>query len=181
MTLGLQRGMVKLESHDERWGREAEKIIGVLKGILGKDAIDIQHVGSTAITTISAKPIIDIVVGANDLKLILQYNSELKRQGIYFRKADADNQLLYVMGDFEKDTRTHHIHVVIWNGEEWNNYVNFRDFLNHNADVALQYQMLKEKLESEHLNDRSAYTKGKTEMISNILVQARKWRNSIKR
>ena len=66
-------------------------------------------------------------------------------------------------------------------GGERNNYVNFRDFLNHNADAALQYQMLKEKLESEHLNDRSAYTKGKTEMISNILVQARKWRNSIKR
>ncbi|MGO0916463.1 GrpB family protein, partial [Clostridioides difficile] len=39
-------------------------------------------------------------------------------------------QLLFAMGDFEKNTRTHHIHVVEWNSVAWNNYINFRDYLN---------------------------------------------------
>lgn len=178
MKLGLKRGTVKLEPYDKRWQLEAEQSISVLKNVLGEDAIDIQHIGSTSITSISAKPIIDIVVGVKDLMLISKYNDELERQEIYFRKSDADRQLLYVMGDLEKDTRTHHIHVVIWNEEEWNDYVNFRDFLNNNAEMASRYQLLKESLESQYVNDRNAYTKGKQEMIGSILEQARKWRVS---
>lgn len=60
----------------------------------------------------------------------------------------------------------------------WNDYVNFRDFLNYNADMASQYQSLKESLESQYVNDRNAYTKGKQEMIDIILELARKWRVS---
>lgn len=179
MKLGLKRGTVELEPHDERWRQEAEKTIGVLKKVLGEDAIDIQHIGSTSITSISAKPIIDIVVGVKELLLISKYNNELEQQGIYCRRSDAESQLLYVMGDFEKDTRTHHIHVVIWNGKEWHDYVNFRDFLNYNAEVASRYQSLKENLESQYVNDRNAYTQGKREMIDSILEQAGQWRSSV--
>nr|WP_288722153.1 GrpB family protein [uncultured Sellimonas sp.] len=173
MSLGLKRGTVKLEPHDEQWEYEAQKTICVLKKVLGKDAMDIQHIGSTSITSILAKPIIDLVVGVNDFALVSKHNDELEKQGIYFRSSDIANQLLYVMGDFDQDTRTHYIHVVIWNGIEWKNYINFRDFLNKNKDVALQYQVLKEKLESQYGNDRNAYTKGKEEMIQSILERAR--------
>lgn len=178
MKLGLQRGTVKLEPHDKRWRQEAEKTIGMLRKVLGEDAIDIQHIGSTSITSISAKPIIDIVVGVKDLMLTAKHNDELEEHGIYFRGSDADGQQLYVMGDFEKDTRTHHIHVVIWNGKEWNDYVDFRDFLNCNKNMAFQYQSLKESLESKYANDRNAYTQGKGELIGSILEQARQWRGS---
>lgn len=151
----------------------------MLKEVLGKDALDIQHIGSTSIASISAKPIIDIAVGVNDLTLIQKHNDELEQREIYFRGSDIDGQLLYVMGDFEKDIRTHHIHVVIRNGKEWNDYVNFRDSLNNNPNVASQYQKLKEELESKYANDRNAYTQGKQEMIDNILERARQWRNAI--
>ena len=73
------------------------------------------------------------------------------------------------MGEMEKGTRTHHIHVVKWNGTEWKNYIYFRDYLNANGDVALQYQKLKEELESKHADDRAAYTNGKQDMIDKIL------------
>lgn len=180
MSLGLKRGMVTLEPHDKSWKKEAEKTIGILKNILGKAAVDIQHVGSTAITAISAKPIIDIAVGVNDLEQILRHNDGLEQKGIYYRGSDVDNQLLYVMGDFDKDIRTHHIHVVIWNGIEWNNYLNFRDFLNCNIDIALRYEQFKTELGNKYLNDRGAYTQGKPIIIDNILEQARQWRDSCK-
>ena len=77
--------------------------------------------------------------------------------------------MLYVMGDLENDTRTHHIHVVKWNAIEWKNYIYFRDYLNANESVALQYQKLKEELEKKYAEDRVAYTNGKQDMIKNIL------------
>ena len=178
MSLGLRRGTVKLEPHDLRWEEEAGKAIEMIKSILGEDAVDIQHVGSTAISAISAKTIIDIVVGVKDLSRILQYHDQLGQEGMIFRNSDVANQWLYVMGDFEKDTRTHHIHVVIWDGEEWNDYVNFRDYLNGNMDVALQYQQLKLELERRFSDDRDAYTMGKHALITDILEQARQWRVS---
>lgn len=73
------------------------------------------------------------------------------------------------MGDMEADIRTHHIHIVKWKGIEWKNYIHFRDYLNANENVALQYQQLKEKLQSKYAADRVAYTNSKQNMINKIL------------
>lgn len=169
MSLGLKRGTVLLESHDKQWEEVAVETIGKLNAILGEDAIDIQHIGSTAIPAIKAKPIIDIAVGVDDFNRVLLYNEQLQQEGIVYRGSDVEHQLLYVMGDMKNDTRTHHIHVVKWNGTEWNNYIHFRDYLNANENSALQYQKLKEELESKYAGDRIAYTSGKQDMIDNIL------------
>ena len=169
MSLGLKRGTVQLEPHDKQWKETAAQTIKILKSILGDDAIDIQHVGSTAIPAIKAKPIIDIAVGVTDFDRIMLHNEQLQQEGIFYRGSDVERQLLYVMGDMEKDIRTHHIHVVKWNGTEWENYIHFRDYLNANENVALQYQRLKEELESKYADDRVAYTNGKQSMIDIIL------------
>lgn len=169
MSLGLKRGTVLLESHDKQWEEVAVETIGKLNAILGEDAIDIQHIGSTAIPAIKAKPIIDIAVGVDDFNRVLLYNEQLQQEGMVYRGSDVEHQLLYVMGDMKNDTRTHHIHVVKWNGTEWNNYIHFRDYLNANENSALQYQKLKEELESKYAGDRIAYTSGKQDMIDNIL------------
>ena len=119
-----------LAPHQEEWTQNAERTIQVLNRLLGSVAVDIQHIGSTAIPSIHAKPIIDLVIGVRNLDDIAPYVELLKQHDIVFRGEDVAGQLLFVMGDFEKDTRTHHIHVVRWNGAEWNNYINFRDYLN---------------------------------------------------
>ena len=170
MSLGLKRGIVQLEPHDKQWDEIALQTIKTLKSILGDDTIDIQHIGSTAIPAIKSKPIIDIAVGVTDFDRIMTHKEQLQQEGIFYRGSDVEHQLLYVMGDMEKDTRTHHIHVVKWNGTEWNNYIHFRDYLNANENSALQqYQKLKEELESKYAGDRIAYTSGKQDMIDNIL------------
>lgn len=169
MSLGLKRGTVHLEPHNKQWEEIAVKTIEKLEAILGEDAIDIQHIGSTAIPAIKAKPIIDIVVGVDDFNRVLLHNEQLQKEGIVYRGSDVEHQLLYVMGDMKNDTRTHHIHVVKWNGTEWKNYIYFRDYLNSNENVALQYQQLKEELKSKYADDRIAYTRGKQDMIDNIL------------
>nr|WP_325181452.1 GrpB family protein [uncultured Oscillibacter sp.] len=127
---GLKRGTVMLALHQEEWTQNAERTIQALNRLLEPVAVDIQHIGSTAIPSIHAKPIIDLVIGVRNLDDIAPYVELLKQHDIVFRGEDVAGQLLFVMGDFEKDTRTHHIHVVRWNGAEWNNYINFRDYLN---------------------------------------------------
>ena len=169
MSLGLKRGTVHLESHDKQWEEVAVQTIRKLKAILGEDAIDIQHIGSTAIPAIKAKPIIDIAVGVDDFNRVLLHNEQLQQEGIVYRGSDVEHQLLYVMGDMEKDIRIYHIHVVKWNGTEWRNYIHFRDCLNSNENMALQYQRVKEELESKYADNRGLYTKGKKDIIDIIL------------
>lgn len=178
MTIGLKRGTVALVENNSALMQEAEKTILLLHNLLGKAAVDIQHIGSTSIKGIYTKPIIDIVVGVNRFDDILQLNYSLEKNGIIFRGADVQGQLLYVMGDFEKDTRTHHIHIVIYNDESWNNYINFRDYLNYNKDLANEYSKLKYELTLKYQNDRIGYTSGKREFIDKALSAAKLWRKN---
>ena len=169
---GLKRGTVMLAPHQEEWTRNAERTIQVLNRLLEPAAVDIQHIGSTAIPSIHAKPIIDLVVGVRNLDDILSYIELLKQHDIVFRGEDVAGQLLFVMGDFEKDTRTHHIHVVRWDGAEWNNYINFRDYLNRFPDKAIEYDACKKELAAQFADDRGSYTTGKQKLIDRLLNEA---------
>ncbi len=175
MSIGMKRGTVYLEPHHTEWERAAEKTIQTLKNILGSTAADIQHIGSTSIRTISAKPIIDIAVAVYDYELVLNKYDELRKADIVFRFDERPEQLLFVMGDFEKDTRSHHIHVVLY-GSEWNNYINFRDYLNTHIAAAREYETTKLRLSEQYPDDRIAYTDGKKETIDRLLAEALLWK-----
>lgn len=177
MSIGLRRGTVAVEPHRIEWEISAREIIDKLKNLLQEDMVDAQHIGSTSIKCICAKPIIDIVVGVNDFDKILKHNDVLNKNGIYYRNQDHLNQHLYVCGDMENNIRTHHIHVVIWGQEIWNNYINFRDYLNCHEEDAKKYSRLKESLARQYPEDRSTYTSGKNEYIELILHKAKEWRN----
>lgn len=92
--IGLKCGMVKLLEHQMIWDKSAKDVIILLKSIWDKTAIDIQHIGSTSIPSISAKPIIDIVVGVASLEEAKLYLERLEQCGIVFRGQDVPKQLL---------------------------------------------------------------------------------------
>ena len=83
--IGLKRGTVQLCEHEKEWEIEAQNTIARLKEILGDGIKDIQHVGSTSILTIKAKPIIDIAIAVDNFDDILAYEKELKDAGFYYR------------------------------------------------------------------------------------------------
>ena len=175
--VGLKRGIVKLSEYQDIWKVEAEQTVTELKSLLQDAAIDIQHIGSTAIPSIHAKPIIDIVVGVHDLDDIMSFVEILKNRHYIFRGEDVPGQILFVKGDFEKDTRTHHVHVVKWKGIEWNNYINFRDYLNSLPEKAKVYDMCKLNLAKQFPRDRSSYTKGKQTLVAALLEEAKEWKS----
>ena len=176
MSIGLKRGEVSIENHQIEWEFSAKNTIDILKNTLNNDIVDTQHIGSTSIKSICAKPIIDIVVGVKNFKDILKHNDELSKLGIIYRRQDNPNQQLYVCGDLQNNIQTHFIHVVIFNSKEWNDYSNMRDYLNANEEKAKEYSDLKIKLANEYPNDRIAYTNGKSKLIEEILKSASMWR-----
>ena len=173
--LGLLRGKVELYAHDEMWCMHAEEIIGELKSVLGDRAIDIQHVGSTSVPGLMAKPIIDIVVGMRDLRDLDPYVEELAQKNIREAMQDLPGQRLFVTGDFDANTRTHHIHAVVWNSIAWKNYIRFRDYLRTFEEKRMTYEAEKRRLASLYAEDRNAYTEGKAPLIAQMLEEANEW------
>lgn len=176
--IGLKRGTVALCDHSSEWEAEAERTISALKDIFGKVICDIAHVGSTSIRSIKAKPIIDIAVAVENFEDVLKYESELKEKGFYYRPgADLYNQLLLACGSYYDgtgDLQTHFVHVVKKDSRQWLDYINFRDYLNNNPDVAHEYEELKCTLAEKNPVDsgREKYLAGKSDFITKTLRDA---------
>lgn len=175
--IGLKKGSVALYPHENEWGNEAERTIEKLKGILGDIAADIQHVGSTAVESICAKPIIDIAVGVRNFDEILKKQRELEENGFYFRDSRCESQLLFACGSYydgSGEEQTHFIHFVLFEGSDWQNYLLVRDYLNKNTAAAKEYETLKLKLAADSLteNGRGYYTDGKKNFINRLIRTA---------
>ncbi len=178
--IGLERGTVKLCEHEKEWEIEARNTIFRLKQILGDVIKDIQHVGSTSIISIKAKPIIDIAVAVDDFDDIIIFEKELKDNGFYYRpnaQASIKNQLLFACGSYYEGTgemQTHFIHVVRTNSIDWINYINFRDYLNNTPSAAKEYEELKVSLALQAPVDkgRQKYLQGKHDFIVRTLRKA---------
>ena len=175
--LGLKRGVVKLYDHEEEWEIEALNTISRLRRILGDVIKDIQHVGSTSIPSIKAKPIIDIALAVDDFEDILAFEEELRANGFFYRpdpQVPIKNQLLFACGSVYEgtgDLQTHFIHVVRTNSMDWINYINFRDYLNSSPSVAKEYEKLKVSLALQD-SSREKYLSGKHDFIVYTLRKA---------
>ena len=176
--LGLQRGTVRLYPHETAWEAEAEHTIIMLQKLLGDDAKEIQHVGSTAVPTICAKPIIDIALAVNSFDDVMKHLPKLQAAGFYYRaQNDISNQKLFARGSFYDgtgDLQTHFIHVVLTDSEQWRDYILFRDYLNQHADTAKAYESLKLSLAEAAPVDagREQYLQGKKDFIAAVLRKA---------
>lgn len=171
--IGLKRGTVILCDHQEKWEIEAQKAIAKLKEILGDTARKIEHVGSTAIKSIKAKPIIDIMLSVDSFSELLKYEEILRESFFYYRPSASHNtQLLFGCGSFYDgtgDIQTHFIHAVLWGSQEERNYISFRDYLNAHPEDAKRYEELKISLANK---PRDEYTKSKNQLINRILQKA---------
>ena len=176
--LGLKRGTVQLFDHEKEWEIEAQNTICRLREILGDIIIDIQHIGSTSIKCIKAKPIIDIAVAVDNFADVLKREADMNKNGFYYCPCDdRDGQILFACGSYYDgtgDIQTHFIHIVLTGSMEWINYINFRNYLNNTPSVAKEYENLKLSLTAAAPVDdgREKYRKGKHDFIVYTLRKA---------
>lgn len=167
--LGLQRGTVRLAVYNPKWRGlfEAEKT--ALKQVLGDKFIAAEHVGSTAIPGLKAKPILDLMLAIDNLEDWEWIKEPLAELEYEFRRDLRQEQghILFVKGP--EENRTHYLKVTELNSDFWNEHILFRDYLINNPQYREEYQNLKEKLFDAHAGNREPYTKGKQEFIRKIL------------
>ncbi|WP_208248398.1 GrpB family protein [Rhizobium sp. T1470] len=168
--LGLKNMTVSLAEPNTLWQQAYANEAHAIRQALGDIAIGIQHVGSTAIPGIKAKPIIDILVGVKHLDDGLCCIGAMEAIGYDYAGGNiVPDDHIFGRG-IKNESRTHLVHVVEYRGDNWKRMIAFRDALRGDARLARAYEQLKVGLAGEHAESRAQYTRAKQAFIDEVVV-----------
>ncbi len=173
LGLGLDQGTVLLREARPEWGGLARGLADAIREALGERAAEVEHIGSTAVPGLAAKPIIDLAAGVARPS-VAAVRGPLEKLGYRYR-GDAGDQggLLFVL-EVRPRHRVAHVHVVDPDGPQWQRYLAFRDLLRSDASARAKYTRLKRELARRHPHDRRAYTEGKERLVRELLERSRR-------
>lgn len=164
----------QLNEYDPEWGSRYEKEKEQLSELLGDVALDIQHIGSTAIPGLSAKPIIDIAVLVKDQEQAESVIRPLEKLGYSFDRNAHQKTQFPERHFFRKGTPTQ-FHLSLGyadKGSFWKRQTLFRDYLRDHSDVRDEYRAIKEKGLTVDPTGMDEYINQKTEFIFGVLEKA---------
>ena len=163
--LGVEHNLVRLSEHSPVWAelyREEEQRI---KDAAGEYIVDLQHIGSTSIPGIKAKPVLDMLAGVRELSDVLQFQDALESIGYeYIPRAEIATDYVFGKGT----PRTHYLHIVKHGDEKWKSHLHFRDRLRTDPELARAYERLKEDLSARFSDSQSKYHEGKSQFINEV-------------
>jgi GrpB-like predicted nucleotidyltransferase (UPF0157 family) len=170
--LGLTREQVEVADSDSRWQLVFEVLAAELRAALADLDVVVEHVGSTSVPGLAAKPIIDIAVGFRSGIAIDRIARILEPLGYIYRRDEgaSGGQLFVVDEDGQPGHRIAYIHMVTTGDPQWARYLGFRDLLRASPDVRIEYEQLKRKLATEFPDDRIGYTSAKESFIESLLA-----------
>jgi GrpB-like predicted nucleotidyltransferase (UPF0157 family) len=169
--IGLERGTVRVVPSDDEWPAAFAQERHRLFTRIGHLVLDIQHVGSTAVPGLAAKPIIDIAVAVASPADMQRCRPLLVELG-YLDRGDAGRKGGYVfVRERAPEVRTHHLHMVTIDDPQWANYLRFRDGLRGDVALRAEYASLKRKLQERFAGDRQGDTAAKDAFVRRVLAQ----------
>jgi GrpB-like predicted nucleotidyltransferase (UPF0157 family)/GNAT superfamily N-acetyltransferase len=175
--IGLERDRVRLVPYTAEWKRLFEEEKARLQAAIGPYVLDIQHVGSTSIPGMVAKPIIDIGISVTSFEGARICIQPVEQLGYEYRgEFGIPLRHYFVKGD----PRTHHLHMHELGSPDWENQVLFRDYLIQHPALADEYAALKVDLAQRYPADREAYLEAKAPFIQRVMGMARSARNEIR-
>jgi len=151
---------------------EEEKLL--LQAVLDRVSAEIEHIGSTAVNGLAAKPVIDIMIGLPDFSIADSLAPRIETLGYEYIKKYEDEMPFrrYFMKNLE-GVRTHQIHMVETGSEFWTRHLLFRDYLRQNPEAANSYAALKKQLAAREWEDVNEYADAKTTFITDIENKAK--------
>jgi GrpB-like predicted nucleotidyltransferase (UPF0157 family) len=170
--LGLRYGTVKLVPHSLEWANAFREERARLTEALSEVRCEIEHVGSTAVPELCAKPILDIIIGVTVAIPIESVISAIQGVGYQYRGDARDAGGHIFVRESDVQVRTHHVHVVELYGPQWHAYLLLRDFLRTNREARRVYVAEKQMLAERHSADRKAYTAAKDNVVRRLLAEA---------
>lgn len=170
--IGLDYGIVRLDRTTSGWLSAGAQLRQHVVEILESSDAVVEHVGSSSVPGILAKPIVDIAVGIASPGAYELVDTALGDDGwIYRGDAGDEGGHVWVL-DSHPQHRVAHIHVVDHNSLQWKNYIRFRDLLGRSPEACAAYEAVKVALASSHHDDREAYTAGKSSVVQQLLATA---------
>jgi len=166
-ALGLARLTVRLVAYDPRWPALYLRERARLQQHLGP--LPLEHVGSTSVPGLDAKPILDLMAGVESDAARTQMIEPLRRAGYTHGDSDVIAGRLYFRRDDEAGLRTHQLSVCAFGGRFWTEHLAFRDALRADAALAIRYLQLKRELAQRFPSDRIAYSEAKSGFVTAVL------------
>jgi len=166
---------VKIVDYDLNWPKVFGKEKKLILDVIGHIIVRTEHIGSTAVPGLGAKPIVDILVAVNHLNDAEKCIEPLKMIGYEYKprlEADIPERRFFGKGAPPKEQH-YHLHMVELTSDFWERHLLFRDYLRAHPEVAQEYQKLKRQLAAECGNNREGYTEAKTPFIESIVAKAR--------
>jgi GrpB-like predicted nucleotidyltransferase (UPF0157 family) len=165
---------IVIVEYDPLWPRlytqELEKLMAILRPVVTAS----EHIGSTSVPGLAAKPIIDIMAAVSSPDSVLAYLEPLEALG-YTYIPEYENILpeRRYFNKGEDGIDTYHLHVVEKGKGFWTTHLLFRDYLRSHPETAQQYAALKYDLANRFGNDRDTYTNSKGEFVQRVVNKAR--------
>jgi len=166
---GIEKREIVIVDYDPRWPREFRRHAEILACALGRRALAIEHVGSTSVPGLAAKPIIDIDVLVEDSSEEATYLPALVQAGYVLRVREPDWHQHRMFRTPERDA---HLHIFSPGCVEVTRHLAFRDRLRRNVEDRLLYESVKRKLATEDWPDMNAYARAKSEVVEEIIARA---------
>ncbi|NLX11785.1 MAG: GrpB family protein [Chloroflexi bacterium] len=159
----------ELAPYNPEWPELFARESVLIADVIGEAVIEIEHIGSTSVPGLAAKPIIDIMLVVESFAPIEEYRRRLEPLGYHHHSHEDDADRLFF---WKGMPRTHHLHIVEYATWEHQRHILFRDYLRTHPDIARLYEEIKRELSGAFHHNRPAYTKGKTAFIKSIMARA---------
>jgi len=166
---GIEKRKIVIVDYDPRWPAQFQMHAEILSRVLGRKALTIEHVGSTSVSELAAKPIIDIDVLVDDSSDEAAYLPALVQAGYVLRVREPDWHEHRMFRTPELDV---HVHIFSQGCVEFARHLAFRDRLRACKKDRLLYESVKRKLAREDWPDMNAYARAKTEVVEQIIARA---------
>jgi len=169
---------VEVVPHNPNWCSAFENESKQIVAALGDNVAAVHHIGSTAIPTIHAKPIIDMLVEVREIAKVDERDSAMQALGYEVMGEFGIPGRRFFRKDNEAGIRTHHIHVFEVNSAQVERHLAFHDYIKIHAEDAQKYSELKQELAKKYPNNIEGYMDGKDGFIKEIDKKAVEWRTS---
>jgi GrpB-like predicted nucleotidyltransferase (UPF0157 family) len=167
MVGGIEKRPLVLVEHDPEWAEAYAEHERRIRGALGPAAIQVEHIGSTSVPGLAAKPIIDVLVTVEDITAEEDYLDQLLGAGYELRVREPGHRLV------RTPQRDAHVHVLEVGAEAADDYLLFRDRLRADPGDRDLYERTKQALAEQDWPDMNAYADAKTEVVEAIKERAR--------
>jgi GrpB-like predicted nucleotidyltransferase (UPF0157 family) len=165
--------MLVVRPYSEEWPNLFRAIREELLAVFSPLAVAIEHIGSTSVPGLAAKPVIDVLLGARSLTDIEANIAALGNHGYsYVPKYEREIPMRRYFVKSPAASLRIHLHAVEIGSSIWREHLAFRDALRSDPDLRSRYQSLKLRLAEEYADDKSAYTAAKGPFIQSVLAAA---------